>query len=76
MLSCDWLVTTIDFLMILVAMDEPIPYWGKIAEKLLFAQTQTHCHYRDLTETGSGFTGGSYDRPQTQTPCANPQTAH
>lgn len=62
--------------MILIAEDDLIPYRGKIAEKSLFAQTQTRCHDRDLTETGSGLTGGSYDRPQTQPPCANPQTAH
>jgi hypothetical protein len=62
--------------MILIATDEPIPYWGKIAEKSKFAQTQIRCHNRDLTETESGLTGGWYDRPQTQPPCDNPRTAH
>jgi len=60
----------------LIARDDLIPNWGKIAEKSLFAQTQTPCHNRDLTETESGLTGGSYDRPQTRPPCDNPQTAH
>lgn len=49
----------------LIAEDDLIPYWGKIAEKSLFAQTQTRCHNRDLTETESGLTGGWCDDPQT-----------
>jgi hypothetical protein len=60
----------------LIAGDDLIPYWHKIAEKSKFAQTQTHCHDRDLTETRSGLTGGWYDHPQTQPQCDNPQTAH
>ena len=51
----------------LIAKDDLIPYWVKIAEKSLFAQTQTHCHNRVLTETDSGLTGGRCDDPQTAT---------
>lgn len=49
----------------LIAGDDLIPYWGKIAEKSLFAQTQTRCHDRVLTETDSGLTGGWCDDRQT-----------
>ena len=62
--------------MILIAMDELIPYWTKIAKKSKFAQTQTPCHNKDLTETESGLTGGCCDLPQTEPPCDNPQTVH
>ena len=51
----------------LIAEDDLIPYWVKIAEKSLFAQTQTRCHNRVLTETDSGLTGGWCDDPQTAT---------
>ena len=60
----------------LIAEDDLSHLGSEIIKKSLFAQTQTRCHNRDLTETGSGLTGGSYDRPQSQPPCDNPQTAH
>ena len=67
MLPSGRLIDNNSFLMNLVARDDLIPYWVKIAEKSLFAQTQIRCHNRVLTETDSGLTGGWCDDPQTAT---------
>ena len=47
--------------------DDPSHLGSEIIKKSLFAQTQTHCHNRVLTETRSGLTGGWCDDPQTAT---------
>jgi len=60
----------------LIAGDDLIPYWAKIAEKSLFAQTQIPCHDRDLKERMVRRFGGWTDQRQTEPECDNPQTAH
>ena len=60
----------------LIAKGEPIPYWGKIAEKSLFAQTQTPCHDRDLTETRMRRFAGWCDQVKTEAQCDSWETVH
>jgi hypothetical protein len=66
-LPSDRLIDNNDFLVNLAVGDDPSHLGSEIIKKSLFAQTQTDCHNRVLTETRSGLTGGWYDDPQTAT---------
>jgi hypothetical protein len=60
----------------LIAGDDLIPYWGKIAEKSLFAQTQIPCHDKDLKERSVRRFDGWTDQRQIEKGCDSWETAH
>jgi hypothetical protein len=62
--------------MILIAMDDLVPYWVKITKKSLFAQTQTHCHDYNLTETESRPRQGWSTQRQPESDCDSWETVH
>lgn len=62
--------------MILIAMDDPSHLSSEIIEKSLFAQTQTHCHNRVLTETKLRLKRGWSTQRQPESDCDSWGTVH